>query len=71
MKEYWKSVAAQATAIVLAAAGAGAFAFFQSLAASNGLCPEGVSDPKEIGALGAGFKAIHSVITMKHGIMHA
>lgn len=68
-KQYIKGVAVQATAILLAAIGAGLFAFFQSIAATTGVCPAPVSNPAEIGALGAGLKAIHSAITMRRIIM--
>lgn len=70
MKEYFKGVASQATAILLAALAAGAFAFFQSMAASYGVCQPPMSDPVEVGGLGALFKGIHTVLTTKHGIMH-
>ena len=70
MKQYMQGVATQATAILLAALGAAAFAFFQSLAATTGVCPSPASDPAQIGALGAAFKGIHSALTMKVGIMH-
>ena len=70
MKQYFKGVATQATAIILAALGAAAFAFFQSMAVSTGVCTPPVTDIAEVGAMGAGFKAIHTALTMKSGIMH-
>lgn len=69
MKQYLKGVATQATAILLAALGAAAFAFFQSMAASTGVCPAPVSNPAEIGAMGAMFKGIHTAFIMRHGIV--
>lgn len=71
MKDYLKGVATQATAILLAAAGAAAFAFFQSMAASYGVCPAPAVDPVEVGGLGALFKSIHTALTMNYGILRA
>ena len=70
MKDFWKSVGVQATSILLAALGAAAFSFFQSVAVSTGVCPSQVSNPTEVGLMGGIFKGIHSVLTMRHGIMH-
>lgn len=66
---YLKGVATQATAILLAALGAGAIAFFQSLASQAGACPTPTMAPEEAGALGALFKAAHTALTMGHGTM--
>ena len=71
MKDYFKGVASQATAILLAAAGAAAFAFFQSMAASYGVCPAPAVDPVEVGGMGALFKGIHTALTLNHGILKA
>lgn len=60
MKEYLKSVGTQATAILIAAAGAAAFTFFQSVASSTGVCPEPAVSVTETGILGGVFKAAHS-----------
>lgn len=70
MKEYAKGVAAQATAIVLAAAGAALIAFFQSAASQTGICPLPQVTPGEAGALGALFKGIHSALIMGRVTMH-
>jgi len=69
MNNYLKSVATQATAILLAALGAAAFAFFQSMAASSGVCPPPLSSPEDVGVLGATFKAIHTALIWRHGIV--
>ena len=70
MKRYIEGVATQATAILLAALGAATFAFFQSMATSTGGCPLPLSNPAEVGAMGALIKGIHSAFIMKSGIMH-
>jgi hypothetical protein len=69
MKDYFRGVATQATAIILAALGAAAFAFFQSAATSTGICPLPSVSPEEAGATGALFKAIHSAFVMNRGIL--
>lgn len=63
MKSYWKGVAAQTTAILLAAAGAATFTFFQSLAAQTGVCATPEIDIAQAGTLGAIFKAAHTAFT--------
>ena len=50
------------TAILLAAGGAAAFTFFQSIAAQTGVCATPHVDIAQAGTLGATFKAAHSVI---------
>lgn len=69
MKDYIKGVATQATAIILAALGAAAFAFFQSAASSAGICPAQTASVEEVGLLGALFKGIHSAILLGRGTM--
>jgi len=69
MKSYLRGVAVQATAIILAALAAAAFSFFQSLAASSGVCPVPVSTTVEVGVLGAVIKSIHTAMSIRHGMM--
>lgn len=66
MKQYLKSAATQATAILLAAGAAALFTFFQSLATQTGVCPLPAGSPEQAGALGALFKGAHSIFTMTH-----
>lgn len=66
---YLKGVAVQATAIFLAALGAGVIAFAQSFATQSGLCPAPSMTPEEAGILGGLFKSIHSALMMRHGIV--
>lgn len=63
MNDYLKSVASQSTAIIIAAAGAALFTFFQSMATQAGVCPGLESDPTQAGALGALLKGIHGAFT--------
>ncbi len=70
MNEYFKSVAAQATAILLAAFGAALISFFSSIAGQTGLECTPVTNPEEAGALGAIFKSIHSALVMARGTIH-
>lgn len=63
MNEYFKGVATQGTAILLAALAAGAITFFQSLAAQSGVCPAPVASPGQAGVLGAIFKTVHTAFT--------
>lgn len=70
MKDYFKGVATQATAIMLAAFGAAAIAFFQSAATSAGICPMPTVSPQEAGVTGALFKAIHSAFVLNRGILN-
>lgn len=69
MKSYFKGVATQGSAILLAALGAGLIAFFQSAANSTGICEVPPVSPSEAGGLGALFKATHTVLSVKRGIM--
>lgn len=71
MKEYAKGVATQATAILLAALGAAAIAFFQSAANSTGLCPLPAPTVQDAGLLGALIKGVHSAMLMGHGTLRA
>jgi hypothetical protein len=70
MKEYAKAVATQSTAIIIAALGAAAIAFFQSAATQTGICPLTPIAPEEAGALGALFKGIHSALVLNRVTMH-
>lgn len=69
MKAYFKGVAVQATAIILAALGAAAFTFLQSVAAQSGVCPTPTTSPETAGAIGALFKGIHTALTVKSGTL--
>lgn len=71
MKEYFRGVASQATAILLAAAGAALFTFFQSIVADSGICPAPVISPEATGTVAAAAKAIHSAVTTNWGTMRA
>lgn len=64
MKQYLKSVSSQATAIIIAAAGAALITFLQSIVASTGACDPIPVKPEEAGALGAMFKGTHSAFTV-------
>lgn len=66
MKQYFSSVATQVTAIVLAATGAAAFTFFQSVASQTGVCPAPVDATSQAGVLGALFKGAHSAFQALH-----
>lgn len=68
---FLRGVATQATAILLAALGAGAIAFIQSIAIQTGACVPPAVTPEEAGALGGLFKAVHTALTMGHGTMKA
>jgi len=70
MKEYAKSVATQATAILIAAAGAAAIAFFSSIAGDTGLQCSPETSVEDAGILGAIFKSIHTAFLMTRGTMH-
>lgn len=61
-----KQVSAQMTAIVLAAAAAAIFTFFQSLAQQSGICEPTLATPGESGLLAAWFKSLHSFAIMAH-----
>ncbi len=63
MKQYFKSVATQFTAIALAALGAAAIAFIQSIAVQTGACTTDTITVTEVGVLGGMFKGIHTAIT--------
>lgn len=65
MNDYLKQVGAQATAIMLAAAGAALLAFFQTAATASGVCEPSQVAPQEAGLLGALFKGVHSALSMK------
>lgn len=69
MKKFLSNVAAQATAIFLAATGAALIAFFQSAAVQTGVCEVATMSPQEAGGLGALFKSVHSALAMRHGMM--
>ena len=64
-----RSVASQVTAILIAALGAAAITFFQSLATASGACPLPVGDPAQAGALGAAIKSAHTAFIMNRGIL--
>lgn len=64
-----KSVASQVTAIIIAALGAAAIAFLQSLAAQTGACSVPAADPSQAGVIGAMLKSAHSALTMNRGIV--
>ena len=66
MKSYFKGVAAQMTAIILAAAGAAIFTFFQSVATQTGVCEVPTDAVGQAGALGAMIKAGHSAFQIAH-----
>lgn len=71
MKDYMRAVGTQVTAIILAALGAAALTFFQTLAASTGaMCPL-PSDPAEAASLGALLKGIHTALLAGRGTMSA
>jgi hypothetical protein len=64
VKDYLKQTAAQLTGILIAAIGAGAIAFGQSLLAVNGACPAPVLTPVETGLLGGAIKTALSAISL-------
>lgn len=66
---FMKSIAAQVAAIVIAALGAAAITFLQSIAAQTGACPVPAADPTQAGVLGAAFKTAHSMLTSHRGIL--
>lgn len=63
MNTYWQNVAAQATAILLAALGAAFITFLQTIIAQMGSIDATNVSPETAGALGAAFKATHSALT--------
>lgn len=69
MKEYFKGVAMQATAILITAVAAAGIAFFQTLLVQGSgiVCPEVA--PEQAGVLGAVLKSAHTAFMMKRGIM--
>lgn len=69
MNEYWKSVFAQFTAIILAAIGAALIAFFSSIAGSVGLECSPAPSPEKAATFGALFKGIHSAFMLHRGTM--
>lgn len=69
MKSFLKSVATQATAIILAALGAGLFAFIQSIAIQAGACDIPKANIAETSALGAMIKTAHSTFLYTKGII--
>jgi hypothetical protein len=62
MKEYAKGIATQFTSILLAAAGAAAIAFIQSLLAASGDCSIPQVVPQDVGLMGALLKGSHSAV---------
>ena len=70
MKEYAKSVATQATAILIAAAGAAAIAFLSSVAGEAGLQCTPSTAVQDAGILGGLFKGIHSAFQMSRVTLH-
>lgn len=69
MNDYLKGVATQATAILLAALGAAAIAFFSSVAGEAGLQCTPHPKPEEAGLLGALFKSMHSALLQMRATM--
>lgn len=64
MKEYIRQTGAQITGILIAALGAAAISFGQSLLASNGVCPAPALDPVETGLLGGAIKTALAGLTL-------
>ena len=60
MDKKYNGVKTQVLAIVLSAGAAALVTFFQVLASTGGLCPALPATTVEAGALGAGFKAVHT-----------
>lgn len=60
MKETFKKALMQVVPILISAGAAAGITFLQSLASAHGACPEPNIGIAETGALGAGFKAIHT-----------
>lgn len=65
---FLKSVGSQVTAILIAALGAAAITFFQSLATQTGACPVPAADPTQAGVLGAAIKSVHSAFVINRYI---
>lgn len=66
-QSYLRQVAAQGTAIILAAAAAALLAFIQSIGASTGVCGAVEVNPTDAAAAGVFFKSIHSAIFLSSG----
>lgn len=64
MKDFFKQLATQITAIILAALAAAAVSFLQSVAAQTGACPAVATSTTDVAALGAGLKGTHSLFTL-------
>lgn len=62
MQEYLKQTGAQVTGILIAALGAAAITFGQSLLASGGACPAPALTPVETGLLGGAIKTALSAL---------
>lgn len=69
MKSYVKGVFIQMTAILLAALGAGAIAFFASIAEQTGVCEAGKISVQDTGLLGGALKGAHSAFQKISGTM--
>lgn len=70
-KTFLRQISAQATSILLAAAGAALLTFIQSVATLSGACDVPTALPEQAGALGAGLKTIHSAFALRRGTMFA
>jgi hypothetical protein len=62
MKSYAKAVAAQTTAILIAAAGAALIAFIGSLATQTGACGTSTISVADATMMGGSFKAAHAAL---------
>lgn len=63
-QSYLRQVAAQGTAIILAAGAAALLTFIQSIGASTGVCGAVEINPVEAAGAGVFFKSIHSAIVL-------
>jgi hypothetical protein len=63
MKDFLKNLGVQASAILLAALGAGFIAFVQTIGIEAGACDPQILAPEEVGALGGSLKLLHTIIT--------
>ena len=66
MKDFFKNIATQAGAIILAALGAAIITFIQSIAIQTGACEAPINQVNEAGFLGAALKGLHSAYLAVH-----